>query len=315
MRHVVALVLLLAALSFGKWSERTSRSGAFVSWGGGGPDSFGYRYLDSDTTCPGSPVFNWVDIKGIGTRVIGLGDDNYAGPFGIGFEFPYYGYRVDTAYVGADGYVTFTHAALPGLPPNPIPDTSEPNNTVAPMLSDLDCGAGGSVWYWTSPDNDSFIVQYDSIRFWSTGGNNTFQIILSRPDSTITIQYKEQSGEPSGGWAPEHNQTGIEDSTGAIGLNYLSGTFPPQNMVHDSLVVLFIPPDSAAPRIHDVGTRSRRRTVTFATVIRRLPAGAVVFDAMGRRAVNPKPGVCFVCDGPQAASHKPQVVRKVLIVR
>ena len=31
-----------------------------------------------------------------------------------------------------------------------------------------------------------------------------------------------------------------------------------------------------------------------ATVIRSLPPGAVVFDAMGRRVVSPKPGVYFV---------------------
>jgi len=226
---------------------------------GGGPDSFGYRYLDSDTACPGSPVFSWVNVKGIGTRVTGLGDDNYAGPFGLGFEFPYYGYLVDTVFVGADGYITFTHAGLPGLPPNPIPDTSEPNNTVAPLLSDLDCSVGGSVWYWTSPDNDSFIIQYDSIRFWSTGGNNTFEIILSRPDSTITIQYKEQSGASYGGWAPENNQTGIENSSGEIGLNYLAGTVPSQNMYHGSLAVRFIPPDSALPGVNDVAVRDRRQ--------------------------------------------------------
>lgn len=312
MRKCAALLLLGAALCLGAWTHATREHGALVTWGGGGPDSFGYRYLDSDTTCPGSPVFNWVDIKGIGTRVTGLGDDNYAGPFGIGFEFRYYGYRVDTVYVGADGYVTFTHAGLPGLPPNPIPDTSEPNNTVAPMLSDLDCSAGGSVWFMTSLDADTFIVQYDSIRFWSTGGNNTFQIILSRPDSTITIQYKEQSGEPDGGWAPEYNQTGIENYTGAIGLNYLSGTYPSQNMYHDSLAVLFIPPDSAAPAVHDVGVRGRPRALAFATVISRLPAGAAVFDAMGRRTLNPKPGVYFVT---VCGARSTVYARKVVIAK
>lgn len=300
-----ALLLLAAALCLGRSTDATR-------WGGGGPDSFGYRYLDSDTTCPGSPVFNWVDVKGIGTRVVGLGDDNCAGPFGIGFEFPYYGYLVDTVYVGADGYITFMHAGLPGLPPNPIPDTSEPNNTIAPLLSDLDCSAGGSVWYWTSPDNDSFIVQYDSIRFWSTGGNNIFQIILSRPDSTITMQYKEQSGEPYRGWALENNQTGIENSSGAVGLNYLSGTFPLENMLHDSLAVLFIPPDSSAPGVRDVGVRGQRAATRFATLMRRPPAGAVVFDAMGQRAVNPKPGVYFVREASGTGRDAPSVTKVVL---
>ena len=282
--------------------------------GGGGPDSFGYRYLDSDTTCPGSPVFSWVDVKGAGTEVTGLGDDNCSGPFSLGFEFPYYGYLVDTVYVGADGYVTFTHAGVPGLPPNPIPDTSEPNNTVAPLLSDLDCSVGGSVWCWTSPDNDSFIIQYDSIRFWSTGGNNTFEIVLSRPDSTITIQYKEQSGAPHGGWAPENNQTGIENSAGEIGLNYLAGTAPPQNMYHDSLAVRFIPPDSAGPGVNDVADRGRRGATSLPAVVRYLPAGVAAFDALGRRVLDPRSGICFVRGEGRGAATGGRT-RKVVIQR
>jgi hypothetical protein len=51
------------------------------------------------------------------------------------------------------------------------------------------------------------------------------------------------------------------------------------------------------------------------TVVRRLSAGAVAFDAMGRRVVNPKPGVYFVREEPQAASLKPQAMRKVVLQR
>jgi hypothetical protein len=49
------------------------------------------------------------------------------------------------------------------------------------------------------------------------------------------------------------------------------------------------------------------------TVLRNLPAGAVVFDAMGRRVLNPKPGVYFV----RAVSGKPSAVscHKVVIQR
>jgi hypothetical protein len=51
------------------------------------------------------------------------------------------------------------------------------------------------------------------------------------------------------------------------------------------------------------------------TVVRSLPDGAVVFDAMGRRVVSAKPGVYFVREEPQASSHKPQDIRKVVVQR
>jgi len=50
-----------------------------------------------------------------------------------------------------------------------------------------------------------------------------------------------------------------------------------------------------------------------ATVVRGLPPGAVVFDAMGRRVVNPRGGVYFVRSGPSAAGRQPSAVTKVII--
>ena len=37
-------------------------------FGGGGPDSYGYQWLDSDTTAPGAPTYTWIDIKGVGQQ-------------------------------------------------------------------------------------------------------------------------------------------------------------------------------------------------------------------------------------------------------
>ncbi len=232
-------------------------SSAPVRLGGGGPDVYGYKYLDSDTTCPGAPTYNWVSIKGVGTEVTGLGDDTCVGPFPIGFEFPYYWYRVDSVAVGSNGYITFGDATKSQQPFKSVPSTQRPNDQLAALLSDLDpedtCSPNGSVWYWSN-NADSFIVEYDSIAFWSAGGNNTFQIILTKADSSITFQYKEQMGTPNNGWVGENAQTGIENVSGAIGLNYLSGQTPPGNIIHPDLAVRFFPPESSL--LHDVGVRN-----------------------------------------------------------
>jgi hypothetical protein len=234
-------------------------SSAPVLLGGGGPDAYGYQYLDSDTTAPGAPTYNWVSIKGVGTEITTLGDDNNAGPFPIGFEFPYYWYSVNSVIVGSNGYIAFGDKSANASPFKPVPGTGKPNNQLAPLLSDLDCSAGGSpngsVWYWSN-GADSFIVEYDSIAFWSTGGNNSFQILLTKADSSITYQYKEQSGAPFNGWGDSMNQTGIENISGAIGLNYLSGTTPAGNAIHPDLAVRFFPPESTSLQIHDVGVRN-----------------------------------------------------------
>jgi hypothetical protein len=250
---VTILVAALLAMTPGNLSP----SSGPVELGGGGPDQFGYRYLDSDTTCPGAPVFNWVSIKGIGTEITTLGDDNVAGPFPLGFTFPYYWYGVTQCHVGSNGYIAFHDNAMNASPFQHIPSPARSNNTLACLMSDIDCSnAGspnGSVWYWTNAAADTFIVEYDSIAFWSTGGNNTFQIIVSKPDSSITYQYKEQTGSPFNGWAPDNNQTGIENVSGAIGLSYLSGTIPPANMYAPNLAVRFYPPESTSLQVHDAG--------------------------------------------------------------
>jgi len=54
--------------------------------------------------------------------------------------------------------------------------------------------------------------------------------------------------------------------------------------------------------------------LTEASSVKRL-ASSVILDAMGRRVLNPTPGVYFVRERPQAASLKPHAGRKVIITR
>jgi len=108
-------------------------------------------------------------------------------------------------------------------------------------------------WYFINPAHDTFILQCESVPFWNTGGNNTFEIILSRPDSTITFQYKEQSGQPYGGWGNNNLTVGIENVTGyQAGLSYNHLGNPAWNDIHPGLAVKFIPPSFSSYTIDDV---------------------------------------------------------------
>jgi len=70
-----------------KGDESYNGMGFPVVLGAGGPDDFGYVWIDSDES--GGPVFTWTDISTTGTVVNGLSDDNVVGPFNLGFEFPF----------------------------------------------------------------------------------------------------------------------------------------------------------------------------------------------------------------------------------
>jgi hypothetical protein len=214
--------------------------------GGGGPDLWGYMWLDSDTTCPGAPTFNWIDIKATGTRLTGLGDDNVLGPIPIGFQFPFYWLRYTALYVGSNGYAAFNDEYNESHPFPQLPSLARPNNVIAALLSDLDfsglTSGGRGCWYWTNAASDTFIIQCESVPFWNVpASNNTFQVIFAKSDSSVCFQYREQSGAPYLGWGAGNATVGIEDPSGVTGLSYYYNNTP-GNDIHAGLAVRFAPP-------------------------------------------------------------------------
>jgi len=231
--------------------------------GAGGPDAYGYRWIDSDTTgAPGIPTYNWIDISGIGTQVTGLGDDNWVGPFPIGFDFPYYWYTVSDIWIGSNGYISFGEGGLlaPAFPG--IPNTGPPNNVVAPWMVDLTFDeTPGVCYYWTNAAQDTCIIAYHDVPFWgypSPTGNNTFEIILTKADSSIIFQYHTQEGASGGGGMT----VGIENVSGMVGLEYYHNGVPSENSVHESLAVRFYPPDSTTYEAHDIAVQKMMNDVS-----------------------------------------------------
>jgi hypothetical protein len=212
----------------------------------GGPDAYGYTWIDSNE--PGGPSFNWVDISFTGQTVTGLADDNLVGPFVMETDMPFYWYQRKFIWIGSNGYIAFNGSGNMASPFPLIPNASGVNDFVAGLTADLNfSGVGNNARCYLYDDVDVTIVSYVGVPFWSPNapgytGSNTFQIILDKMDSSITVQVLEQNG------LTLNNDLliGIESVAGTIGLQHSSETYPVGNYA-----IRFEMPPTALLQVND----------------------------------------------------------------
>ncbi|HET9252646.1 MAG TPA: DUF4350 domain-containing protein, partial [Candidatus Eisenbacteria bacterium] len=186
--------------------EPDPRVGDPVMNGKGGPDQFGYQWVDSDET--GGPVFQWIDISGMGTLVPISGDDVTSNPIPIGFQFPFYDDLHSSVRVSSNGFLSFTSSSA-DYTNQLLPNPSAPENMVAAFWDDLYLVGGSTAHTWT--DGHRFIVQWTNVEHYGSGGPYTFQVVL-HSDGTILYQYL-YIGEPS-----SSATVGIQNATRNDGL-------------------------------------------------------------------------------------------------
>ena len=194
----------------------------------GGPDAFGYLWIDSDS--PGGPTYDWVDISTVGTRItswIGSADDGYATvPFP--FSFPFYDTTFSSSVnVCTNGFLSFT-STLTSFQNLSIPDSSAPLNGIFPFWDDQDLRTGGQAYYYSDVANNRFVVEYLNVYHYSSGGPYTYEVIF-RPDGTILYQYLAM--DPT---LVNSSTVGIQNADGTIGLQVVFNA----NYLHDNLAVL-----------------------------------------------------------------------------
>jgi hypothetical protein len=175
-------------------------------------------------------TYDWAEVSGSGTAIL-LGDDDYGGPYGLTFTFPYYGNNYTDIYVGSNGFVSFGAGSTSLSNQCTVPSTTTPNNLIAAMWDDLDPGDTSDYVYAlvypsSCPAGDGTqtcaVIQYDNYHHYPGGGAiaGTWEIILYE-GGDILIQFQDVGSEAGSG-----STTGIEDSTGDNGVNYVcnSGT-------------------------------------------------------------------------------------------
>ena len=201
-----------------KGSAEADGSGATALLGAGGPDAFGYEWIDSDEA--GGPAVDFQDISGTGTAVtftptgsFPAGDEGYA-DVALPFTFPFYGTDRTSVRVMSNGFLTFSAFASNSFTNGTFPNTATPNAVIAPFWDDLDQSTGGTVYTGTLGDG-RFVVQYDGVPRYNTTSSLTFQAILS-PDGSVEVQYGTMTGTLTSA------TVGIENDGGTDGLQVVN---------------------------------------------------------------------------------------------
>ncbi len=166
-----------------------NRVGRPVELGSGGPDRFGYRWIDSDQA--GGPAYQWTDIRQTGSRLTNVSgcDDCYESR-PLSFNFPFYGADFSTVYISSNGYCTFGSGSSQ-YSNYPLPSSSMPANLVAAFFDDLYPASGGDVYF--QDFGNRAIVQFTNVVPYSGSGSFTFQIVLER-NGSILFYYNTLSG-------------------------------------------------------------------------------------------------------------------------
>jgi len=199
--------------------------------------------------------YDWIEINpshpdydylGMNTGIVS--DDQNIGPFNIGFSYPFFGGEVYTQIrVCSNGFASFTSTATTYTNTS-IPNPAEPNALVAPYWDDLNpstTSGQGSVWYYSDPAGDFFVIEWDSLAHYDSsvlGDYFTFEMILY-PVGDIDFMYK--AIEP-GSLSPFPSTTvGWENSDGSDGVQVTyngTGIVEPESEMGIRLFVVSVPP-------------------------------------------------------------------------
>lgn len=180
----------------------------------GGPDAFGYVWMNSDDPS-GQVTFAWTDISTDPNAVaLALGDDASSTLLSLGFTFSFYGANQTDIYVNSNGILTFGAGSTDyNFSEVPIPTAGAPNNLVAPFWDDMYLPGGGTLHYLADAGNQRFTAQWTGVPHFGQPATDTYtyQVVL-QGDGQIFYRYFDMNGIRNSA------TVGIEDAAGTVGL-------------------------------------------------------------------------------------------------
>lgn len=174
----------------------------------------GYIWVSSET---GLFQESFSDIANLGgTIALGIfGYDNQSFQT-LPWSFPFFGQNSTTLRISSKGFVILGNNSTIGLPRTFLPNTTTPNNIIAPLWADLANFSGiGEVYYFEDLANNRVVVQWTNLISYDDLTNsitNTFQLELHE-DGKILFHYDQLNAANS-----LLATIGVENSNGTNGF-------------------------------------------------------------------------------------------------
>lgn len=221
----------------------------FASRGQGGPDSFGYSWIDSDEA--GGPAYEWNDISETGILVVGLHDDNLVGPFEMDFDFPFYGQTKNQFWINSNGSIGFNNQVIQ-FANGPIPTNSNYTDFIAWFWDDLTIDTANTRVYFRN-FAEKTIAQFNKMVHYPGSASYITAQVVMMGNGAINIRYKLISED----FAVNTATIGLQSSNPQLGLQvvYNEAYLHPEMAIRFNLNRNFITSVSPASLVLAPGTQ------------------------------------------------------------
>ncbi|MCL6465345.1 MAG: M28 family peptidase [candidate division WOR-3 bacterium] len=185
-----------------------------------------WAYDDIDTAWIQHPVYQWVEVNTIGTRLTFPHNDSVKVikiPEGFG-AFRFYGRVYDSLSISADGWLCPGFYRQPHYTNQPLPGSGTPPGVICVNWDDLYPGYNnaGFVYYHYDSLNHRLVIEYDSVFYYEPRTvRDKFQVLIydstvrtPTGDNVIVFQYKTANYTTS-------STIGIQDPTRTIAIQVL----------------------------------------------------------------------------------------------
>jgi hypothetical protein len=183
-----------------------------------------WAYDAADVGYTEAPTYNWIETRGRGTQLT-LSDDQTVQvslPPAFG-PWKYYGASYGQVSICGNGYVmpgSYTSTAWTNAP---LPSSSLAAPAVCAVWDDLYPPTGGGVWYLHDTANHAFVVEWDSVAYYSPRTSfDKFQIVIfdttlsaANGMNEVVVQYNTATNYTS-------STHGIQNETYTYGINCLA---------------------------------------------------------------------------------------------